>query len=486
MLIMKYYLNKTINVILLSIVMFFLAACFHDSDDSVVDLSDVTTEKAQEDMVKTVFNGFNASLENVDSVIFDSEALTALTENPQVTSLLGSESTTLQQSSSVMDFIDIPTLLGENFGDVDLLLPTEGMTDEQYVAQVDQLMATYFNEPVRVGNTISYTLNPDICSMNETATTEDIVECTDLLGVISIEQVLTSETSGTVGLLFNGSSPLTFGYSEAEIYVEADLGLTKTAIENLQPLINSDDELITLPDSMSGAVRLSFGTPTEDSTSIQLGVTKAIDIEGMFEDTMLDVSIAQSSDLLVFTADESTVNLGLDLKATSILMEDMSADVDDQAVIEIMIGGLMVNISSDDTGEIAIHDTGITDSLSVKIAETESALAAADPLLLVTLEEFDATIASDLSSIIFDTEFDVELRFNLLDQDLGLSISAESDTALSALTTQEGITPKVDAGSLTLSTISATEEMNVTAIEGECLGSSSDGFFEVVICPVEP
>jgi len=126
------------------------------------------------------------------------------------------------------------------------------------------------------------------------------------------------------------------------------------------------------------------------------------------------------------------------------------------------------------------------DLLSVKTAETESALADADPLLLVSLEEFDATIASDLSSIIFDTEFDVELRLNLLNQDLGLSIAAEADTELSALTTQEGLTPKVVAGSLTLSTISGSEEMSVTAIEDECLGSSSGGFFEVVVCPVEP
>jgi hypothetical protein len=383
--------------------------------------------------------------------------------------------------------------------DLQMLFPAEGVTDDQYAAQINQLMTAYFNEPIRVGNVITYTLKPSVVCADED-TQQDIDQCTILLSKLALQQTLTSDTSGVVSLVVNGAKPISIGYAATEIYVEVDLAGIKSTLETLDPLLSTsvDEPLVVLPDTFAGAIRLTLGTPSQTSVSIKLGVTKAININGELDGNTLDMSLATSANMLVFTVTGEDVAFSMDMGAMSLTMLNALSDSATPGAMQISMGGLKANLSSDGSGDIIITNTGIPGSLSVKIGATENALS---EILNVTLDEFDATLSVENTSIILDSNFDFALSVTDPDGSLsallgggldlstpsGLSVTASTGTEITMITdTQSGdMIPKVIEGSLTMAGTGALDG-GVTATTGECLidpGDTGDWMLEAAVCP---
>lgn len=486
---------RLLAITLASCLVLLLTACGSSDDDNDEPVN-ITEEQAQEAMINGIISGFSANIDNIDDNILNSETLSSILQNEDVSSSLPSGTTdSIQQNDSILDFLDFAELLGvdDPDSDLNLLFPSDDLTDEQYAAQINQLMETYFNDPIRVGNTISYTLKGDtVCSAEEGLSQEEITQCLALLENLSFEQNLTSETSGTVAIVYNALMPITLGYAATEVYVEADLGATKTVLEQLEPLMSDTDDPLELPDTMTGKVRLTLAMAADQSTAtVKMGITQALEFIGDLNGSSVEMSMAQAPNLLSFSITQAAVEFSMDLNTMSLTMttEDTSTTPSTTEVMEISTSGMTANITTDDNGNLVMTNTGIDGALSIKVGEDTDNLV---EMVNVTLDKFGATITPN-GLITFDSAFDMTATLTDVNGDLaslfdGVDLSSPSALSISAPADTEfnfglltGGEPQVSTGSITLTGTGGLEG-SVTVEAGECFITSQDWLFAAGTC----
>jgi len=508
----------------LSIFTLILGGCASSDDDSGAneppgksDPINVSQDEAQQAAVGALFKGLSGNLGNINTMLFGDQAtgesgvVSSITENEQLTGVLGEETTgSLSQATSTVDLIPfINDFIGDD-EDLRSLIPEEDTTTEQYIAAVDALVDAYMNEPLRVGNTITYTLNSaakdEICA--DATSTEEMTNCELLLSTLSIVQVLSSETSGTVTISTGNNTLVTIGYSEAEVYFETSLADLKSALETLEPLLTDaeDPNPIDLPTIFTGTLRLTLATSSASELSIKFGIIEAFRVEGQFDDDTVDLNIAESPELFVYNATDTSEEVSLSMGTMSMVMSGLADTPEQPDAMELSMGGLSANISIDTlSNEILITNTGITNSISLKLGANTSSLS---ELVNITLDSFGATISEADSSIVFDTDFNLGIMLtdstglisSLTDDssidltNASVSISATENTELAMIgdtesTSLSGV-PQVVAGNLEISSTGEGLQGGVSFSDGDCIGVPTDNnatyFIAVVECPTTP
>ena len=393
---------------------------------------------------------------------------------------------------------------------------TPPMTEEEFTAQLDQILGTYFNQPVRTGNTITYTLNSQLCMADETATPEDIANCQAVISQIAIVQVLTSETSGTVNLVFGSNAPLTLGYSDTEIYVEINLAETKSALIYLETLIsalglNDSSDTSTsvaesFPETFEGIIRLTLSAPSETEVAITLGIVKAINIDGMLDGDPITLTLAKSLLLFQIQVTETEATLTSEIGAFHMLTNDPDDLSDTPDLMDVSMGGSQLHITINANGDtLTITDTGLVDELSFKYGPDTNDLSEA---LNITLPLFDATLAAtDTSaSLTFDTALAFEMAVTNLNgrmSDAFIGVQDATDPTLAGTLsvdapagTELGLIPETATASGALMVTNGSLDIvgtgdlegSVSAATNECIGEPADpttaGFFvELTSCP---
>jgi hypothetical protein len=376
---------------------------------------------------------------------------------------------------------------------------------------IDELMsmmvATEGDSPNIVIHTLTEEAITNICTDSYDGTVD--ANCQTVLGNASILQYLASETAGTLELHYADYVPLIVGYSDTQWFVETHLHDVKNTVLAINTTVGG--EMIHIPETMQGSVRVSLKQIDANTVSVALGVGD-IHVEGMAGPDATDEVLVKldASKILELTSVADTKKLTLSAEVGTLAMmfheedgyyDDSFNYVTELKKVEINAGGLTGTVELDFGAKMAtIKDAGLVGegatvketkdgvlhSVTVKTSISSGSFAAGSDT-----DAFEAKATAD-TAVEFDMSGNVFGDSETGGEQGSINVTAAAGTTIeiydpvydaSGVETSPGYV-KVVAGSLTLSATGGAGTVDVSAVSGECVGDNeTDSGPAIVTCP---
>lgn len=306
----------------------------------------------------------------------------------------------------------------------------DSAVDVDQVSQQIQVFITIFlNSPQRTsGNTITYT--PDSAAVCSDDLMKGLVEvvvglvqgqdatsleqsCQTIVGRITIEQVLVSDTKGSITYRVGDREPVVITYETTKVCYRVDLAQLKAAIEETAFQLDPTQP-VDLPATLSGVIEVCNTTRGEESFRLAVSILQAINIEGTDEDSnIIKFNLAAANDVFVLDVDGVA---GTAFAETNFAAIDVQFPVDDpvndslsyptQLKVDALTGRLDIDDVTLMLSKLGLGDVPVTSMVIERSILYEVAGAQA---LDLRMGEFGLTVKNETKTITFDRALDIFL-----------------------------------------------------------------------------
>lgn len=369
---------------------------------------------------------------------------------------------------------------------------------------IDEVMSMMTATEGDSKNVVIYKMSSD--TMAELC--EGEASCEKVIGNASIVQYLASETAGTLELVYADHVPLVVGYSDTEWYVETHINDVKNTVLAINTAFGG--EMIHIPETMKGSVRVTLSQVDANTVSVALGVGD-IHVEGMAGPEATDAILVKldSSKILEVTSVANTKKLTVSAEIGTLAAmfheEDGYYDsnfnyIAELKKVEINADGLTGTVELDFSVEkatitdaglvgngVTVKETedGVTKTMTVKTSISSGSFAAGSDT-----DAFEATATAG-------TALEFAMSGDMFGED-GVAEQGSINVSATAGTTVEMYDPvydasnvetspgyiKVVAGSLSLTGTGGAGSVTIDATAGQCIGDEEavDGP-ALIACP---
>lgn len=288
----------------------------------------------------------NAALHSSTNVGINVNGIVDMTNSSTVTSTL----TKLTKSESLKSTSSVDKPLGKYDDQVyDYLLPTlEGGNATRS----------------RNGNTI--TIDPDeyyVCQQwtDSPQQSSEVTQCASILADLAINITATSDDTGMLRFLYSRENLIVIEYAPSSGSYELFLAAARTLIQRMAEVTG---ENINLPESMTGAVKLSAEVDNaaqgREAGSLTISITQPIDIAATVDNEAVNFSLGQSR-IIGISANAATGNgsLSIAVNALAIAIQNlMGADEAAISTIDMPDFTLTADLTNSGT-EVQLSNVGM-------------------------------------------------------------------------------------------------------------------------------
>ena len=430
-----------------------------------VDTRGVTTESLRTSATTGMTQGITANTRALTTVLGDSSAL------QQLTSQLGSGGGASSVSTSARALGDGPNGLDTDSvsTQIDSALDFVGELIDQ--SDISQNGNVYTFDPVEA----------QICANAEDS--QAAADCTTVLShitfVMTVNSVVDQQVvAATTAFKYDNSTFVVVDFSANSGYYEVQLAGLRTLLAGLNEVAPAD-EVVELPSTMQGTLRVAFTTTGSDSGTLTVSVPAAIRLTDDTEGEALQIDIAQTNQLFSLAADGTAKTMTVEVNISALDLLSSESDVAGSFPVKLALSGITGKAVVTDSGD-KLTLTGIgADSVTVKVENTQAAslsLAAFDAVL-------DASGANAVANFSKALDFNLSLTnlrgifsdiFESDDPALTLvaSVDAPGNTGFETVSDEQ---LKVTGGTLDIViTQDGADDINVSVPDGSCLDTSGD------------